>query len=193
MIKTGGFPTQEIINTQKLIENIHLFIRLLLEMCPKQARITDLKKQTPLMDRANDGDVDLIKQLLPYSDINAQDYLGRTAMHFAIGAHHPDCLEILLEAEPNVSDLLTDEGNSILHACVQFCDVKCTQLVLENFPGLVLVKNNYNLSPSELVKWILDNWDYSQNQMNLHNRNTDNRSELQRIGQLIEEYNQKLS
>ena len=59
-------------------------ISFIIEAWPSQAGVADIKGQTPLMLAASEGDAELVNLLAPVSDINAQDYLGKTALHAAV-------------------------------------------------------------------------------------------------------------
>src|SRR3546814_6968971 len=96
--------------------NMSTCIGVLLDAWPAQARIADFKGQTPLMLAADGGDTELVRLLAPLSDVDAQDYLGRTAMHAAASGRSPDCVQLILERQPHVADKLADaEKNTALH------------------------------------------------------------------------------
>lgn len=131
-------------------------ISILLGAWPDQAKIGDFKGQTPLMLAADGGDAKLVRLLVPLSDVDAQDYLGRTALHAAAAGRSPECVKIILDAQPLVADKVTvDEQNTALHTAVRFGVPENVRLIAEAFPGLVTQTNAAQQTPLDIAQWIL--------------------------------------
>lgn len=88
---------------------------------------------------ANEGDVELVHLLLEAgADVDAQDYIGRTALHSAVTGRSAKCVELVLDRAPQVSSRVThDEGNTALHTSVRMGQANCVKLIADEFPGLV--------------------------------------------------------
>lgn len=141
------------------MQNRREAIRLLLEAWPEQARIADFKKQTPLMLVADNGNADLTRLLLPLSDINAQDYLGRTALHAAVAGHSSPCLAVILDANPDALKVSEGENNTALHTAVRFAWLIGVRMIVEAYPGLAGHKNAGGQTPLDMAQDILANYD----------------------------------
>ncbi|MDR2926423.1 MAG: ankyrin repeat domain-containing protein [Azoarcus sp.] len=105
-------------------------IRLLLDAWPEQARIADFKGQTPLMLAAENGDFQLVELLLPLSDIDAQDYLGRTPLRAAVTGRSLDCLGAVLALNPDVLRVGQEGGSTAAHIAVSFAWVEGLRMLL---------------------------------------------------------------
>ena len=141
------------------MQNCREAIRLLLEAWPEQARIADFKKQTPLMLVADNGNADLTSLLVSLSDINAQDYLGRTALHAAVAGHSSPCLGAVLDANPDVLKVSEGEGNTALHTAVRFAWLIGVRMIVEAYPGLAGYKNAGEQTPLDMARDILANYE----------------------------------
>lgn len=130
-------------------------IRLLVEAWPEQAKIADFKGQTALMIVADAGDAELSALLAPISDVDAQDYLGRTALHAAVAGRSPECVAMVLERNPDVARVTEGGKNSALHTAVQFAAPGCARLILEEFPGLALMRNTMGQTPLTMARAIV--------------------------------------
>lgn len=129
-------------------------IRLLVAAWPEQARISDFKAQTALMLVAGAGDADLTAMLAPISDVDAQDYLGRTALHAAAGGRSPTCVAAVLELNPDVGKVTEDGENTVLHTAVLFAAPDCARLILDEFPGLASKPNIAGQTPLAMARAI---------------------------------------
>lgn len=159
--------------------------RLLIETWPEQASIADFKKQTPLMLVADNADAELTNLLIPHSDINAQDYLGRTALHAAVAGRSSTCLEMILSAQPDVLKVSEDEGNTGLHTAVRFAWLVGVQQLLEAYPGLAGQKNIAGQTPLEMARELLSNYEAWQEYMQAAKRHIGSQIELEKIVVLL--------
>ncbi len=171
---------------EKHLRNRRHAIRLLLEAWPEQAKIADFKGQTPLMLVANNGDAELTRRLLHLSDVDAQDYRGRTALHSAVSGRSPECVALVLDSNPDVANVTEDEGNTALHTAVRFGQPDCVRLILDAFPGLVLQANAAKQTPVDMAKKILDDLPDWQAYMHKENRCTGSKEDFQSIVTILE-------
>lgn len=170
-----------------LMQNRREAIRLLLEAWPEQARIADFKGQTPLMLVADNGDAELTHLLVPLSDINAQDYLGRAALHAAVAGHSSPCLGAILDANPDVLKVSEGEGNTALHTAVRFAWLIGVRLIVEAYPGLAGHKNAGEQTPLEMAREILANYEaWCGFMQGKKNRQMGDKEELGKIVALLE-------
>jgi len=141
-------------------ENFEAAIRLLLKEWPDQPKIADFIGRTPLMMAVWQDNVELTSLLLPHSAINAQDYRGWTALHFAVLGRSSDCLALVLAAN-GLDDLKIttkvsfDEKNTVLHAAVRCAWLSGVRLIVKAFPELIIQKNGYGESPLDMALDIL--------------------------------------
>ncbi|MCB4361439.1 ankyrin repeat domain-containing protein [Quatrionicoccus australiensis] len=178
----GGFGKAE-----AHMQNRREAIRLLLEAWPEQARIADFKKQTPLMLAADNGSADLTRLLVPLSDINAQDYLGRTALHAAVAGLSSPCLGAVLDANPDVLKVSEGEGNTALHTAVRFAWLIGVRMIVEAYPGLAGHKNAEGLTPLDMARGILENYeDWLGYMREQKKRQMGTKEELQEIVALLD-------
>ena len=108
----------------------------------KALNAADFKKQTPLMLAANQGDTRLVKILLDRKvDVDAQDVVGRTALHAAAASRSSESYLLILErgADPNKH---TVDGSSALQTAVKFGLVEAVDATIKKWP------NRFN--PNEL-------------------------------------------
>ncbi len=132
-------------------------IRLVLEAWPKQAKIVDFKGQTPLMMAANHGDSELTRLLAPISDIDAQDYIGRTPLHAAVAGRSLACLEAILALNPDVCKVTQGEENTAAHTAVRFGWIEGLRMLLDEFPGLAGAKSYQGQTPIVMTLELLEN------------------------------------
>jgi len=163
-------------------------IRLLLEAWPEQAMIADYKGQTPLMLVADYGDAKLTGFLAQISDIDAQDYLGRTALHAAVSGGAPACVAIVLDCGPYVDDKVTDgEENTALHTAVRFGVPENVRQILAAFPSLALKTNAAGQTPMEISREILGNLPVWREFMRKNNRKIGSIEDFETIITLLEQ------
>ena len=163
-----------ILNRRKAIE-------LLIQAWPEQAKIADFKGQTPLMLAADNGNVQLTRLLAPLSDVNAQDRIGRTALHSAATGRSPECMAIVLEQNPEVIKVTNDEENTALHTAVRFGQPDSIRLILEEFPSLARQTNMAGDTPLAMAKDLLANLPKWQDQMRRQNRRTGAQTDFEAI------------
>lgn len=175
------------------LKNWRTAIRLLLEAWPEQAKIVDFKGQTPLMLVADNGDVELTRLLEPMSDVDAQDNLGRTALHAAVAGRSPECVATILERNPDVAKVTVGEENTALHTAVRFGVLKNVHLILEEFPGLAQKGNAAAQTPLEMAHEILENLPDWQMFMKSKNRCAGSKDDFEAIIALLESESPKIN
>lgn len=168
------------------MKNWHTAIAILLEAWPEQAKIADFKGQTPLMLVADNRDIELTKLLAPLSDVNAQDHIGRTALHAAVTGCSLECVSIILGCDPLVSDKLTfGEKHTALHTAVRFGVPEIVSLIHDDYPGLASQVNDKNQTPAAMAQDILDNLTSWQEFMRTQNRQTGSKEDFINIITLL--------
>jgi len=156
-------------------------IRVLVELWPEQARTCDFKRQTPLMIAADDGDAELTEVLARLSDVDAQDYLGRTALHAAVTGDSSKCVEFILDMNPDVEKVTVDEEQTALHTAVRFGNLKAVSLIAEEFPCRVDKVNAAGLTPLDLARDLLKNYKEWQHIMRAKKRRIGSPEDFQSI------------
>lgn len=134
-------------------------IHVLVDLWPEQARACDFKRQTPLMIAADDGDAELTSMLASLSDVNAQDYLGRTPLHAAVAGGSSKCVEFVLDLNPDVEKVTVDEEQTALHTAVRFGNLKAVSLIAEAFPCRLNKVNAAGLTPLAMAKDLQENYE----------------------------------
>ncbi|MGV8868976.1 MAG: ankyrin repeat domain-containing protein [Janthinobacterium svalbardensis] len=146
-------------------------IHLLAEAWPKQVNMADFKGQTPLMMVADASDEQLTLAFLSAgADVNAQDYLGRTALHAAVTARSKNCVSMLLTHQADTSRVTYDEANTALHTAARMGYADIVALVIEHHAHLVAKENSFHQTPLELAKKILIDLPGFRNMMATHHR-----------------------
>jgi hypothetical protein len=146
----------ELPTVEQHMRNRRESLRLLLESWPKQAKIADFKGQTPLMMAANHGDVELVRLLASLSDVDAQDYLGRTPLHSAVAGRSPACVEAILAMNPDVAKVSEGEANTVAHTAVRFGWPEGLRLILDGFPELSGDENAAGQTPLAMARELLE-------------------------------------
>ncbi|MBH2018268.1 MAG: ankyrin repeat domain-containing protein [Burkholderiales bacterium] len=163
-----------ILNRRKAIE-------LLIQAWPEQAKIADFKGQTPLMLAADNGNAQLTGLLAPLSDVDAQDHVGRTALHSSVSGRSPECVTIVLERKPGVVKVTKDEQNTALHTAVRFGQPESVRLILEYSPSLALQPNISGDTPLKMAKDLLEDLPGWQAHMRRQNRRTGEKADFEAI------------
>jgi hypothetical protein len=175
----------ELIKVDQHMKNWRTAIAILLETWPEQAKISDFKKQTPLMLVADNGDVELTKLLTPLSDVNAQDYKGRTALHAAVTGRSSECVSMILLNDHLDVLKVTSEGNTALHMAVRFGFPEIVNLINEEFPALANKVNKANQTSKTMAQDILDNLTSWKEFMLKQNRKIGSREDFTKIFNLF--------
>lgn len=181
---------QNLSQLNTMVQGWHTATKLLIEAWPQQAKIADFKGQTPLMLVADHGDVALTKLLAPLSDVDAQDFIGRTALHSAVSGRSPECVAIVLEREPLVANKVTkDEKNTALHTAVRFGQPESVRRILEAFPGLAVQANAVGQTPFYMAMDISENWIEWTQYMRQENRQTGSSNDFEAITHMLKDNN----
>ena len=184
----------EIFKIEQHLRNRRHSIRLLLDAWPEQAKLVDFKGQTPLMMAANHADFHLVELLLPLSEIDVQDYLGRTPLHAAVAGRSLDCLAAVLALNPDVMRVSHGEENTAAHTSVRFGWVDGLRLLLEEFPGLVGVRNFFGQTPIVMAKELLENHEsWRTFMLKQKARAIGTRNDFERIVELLGVYDSELA
>jgi hypothetical protein len=172
-----------------MLEQWKAFLALMITESPKQLNIADLKGQTPLMLTADEGDKELIKTLLGAgADPDLQDWQGRTALHAAVASRNPECVKLLLEQQPAVSDKVSKgEENTVLHTAVRFGQPECVRLIAHEYPSLREQTNAEGVTPSAMARDIQSHWEDWHTFMVSQNRATGSRFDFDEIVQFLSE------
>lgn len=90
------------------------------------ANDADNNGYTALMRAVDSGSIDTLLALLPWSDVNARNGHGRTALFRAAALGRLECLDILLGSggDPNAISI---EGQSALHAAATGGSLECAK------------------------------------------------------------------
>lgn len=178
----------EVHKIEKHMANWRVAIRMLVEAWPAQAKIADFKAQTPLMLTANNGDAELTCLLAPRSDKDAQDQLGRTALHSAVAGRSAECLAAVLEMNPNVLKVSEGEENTALHTAVRFGWPEGVRLILGAYPGLSAKANAEGITPLEMGQDIIQHFEQWRDFMQIkQGRHIGTRNDFEKIITLFDE------
>lgn len=156
-------------------------VRLLVDVWPEQARTYDFKRQTPLMIAADNGDAELTMVLAGKSDADAQDWLGRTALHAAVTGGSSRCVELVLDLNPNVEAVTIDDGQSALHTAVRCGNPKAVTLVADAFPCRLVKTNTEGLAPLDMARDLLEHYTEWRDFMGRHKRRIGSKEDFKAI------------
>lgn len=170
---------------EAMLENWRKAIQFLIKAWPEQAKIADFKNQTPLMLVAENGDDELTKTLLPFSDVNAQDLKGRNALHAAVMGNSLNCVASILACEDIDLKKRTFEGNTVLHMAVRFGKADVVKLIIQEFPGLSEERNNENQTALEMAQYIYENFSDLQRFMESQIRKAGSKQEYSKIVSML--------
>ncbi|MDK9724798.1 MAG: ankyrin repeat domain-containing protein [Sterolibacteriaceae bacterium MAG5] len=198
-LESAGADTQSIMPPEfaaefskldTILANWHQAIRILLEVWPEQAGIPDFKGQTPLMLAADHGDAELVTLLLANKgcDVNAQDYLGRTALHVAVTGQSAKCVAAVLGAGPNPYKATQDEQNTALHTAVRMGDPNIARLILNRFSKLGTQPNEFGRTALDIALDYLNDYDgFEAFMRNQHGRRIGSRTDFEHLVSLLSE------
>jgi hypothetical protein len=158
MLRTQTLPDLqgEVAKMERHLANWRYAIHLLVDAWPKQVNIADFKGQTPLMMAADASDEQLVEAfVMTGASLNAQDYLGRTALHAAVTARSVHCVAAILKHQPDTLKVTVDEAQTVLHTAVRMGDSKIIHLLIAYDSDLALRKNSHNQTALELAQEIL--------------------------------------
>lgn len=142
------------------VERMRLFLLALIAAWPEQVHMSDFKSQTALMLAGHYGEVTIVRSLLSGgADIDAQDYLGRTALHAAVTGGSLACVELLLGARPNIRMTTIAESQSVLHTAVRIGDAQIVSALAQAFPMLLTATNMHGETPLIEAQSVLDHYD----------------------------------
>lgn len=144
------------INHPQARENWRIAIGLMVEAWPKLVNMQDFKRQSPLMIAANEGDIQLVRLLLQAQAVNTlQDFKGRIALHAAVAARSVPCVIELLKHTPDVANLKTTDGNSVLHTAIKVGHPEIVKLLVAHEPALLACKNDIEQTSLDLANIFL--------------------------------------
>lgn len=133
------------------------FLTLLINECPKQLNIPDIKGQTPLMLITEEGDTELVKVMLQAgADPEIQDWEGMTALHSAVKSGVSSCVDALLD-HPCRLDKLTHDGQSPLHTASWTANMHAVKRLVEMAPDLAWQRNSQKMTPLERIEDMIEN------------------------------------
>lgn len=176
---------------EKHLLNRRHAIGLLLDAWPEQAKIADFKGQTPLMLVADNGDAELTRRLLPISEVEAQDYLGRTALHSAVSGRSPECVALVIDhyfqtGKAGFDNATGEEENTALHTAVRFGQPECVRLIFDAFPSLMSQANAAKQTPLDMALNICEDLVAWQTYMHKANRRTGSKEDFELIISTLE-------
>lgn len=146
----------EVAKMEQCLFNWRHAIELLAQEWSNQVNRADFKGQTPLMLVADADDQQLVEAfLVAGADINAQDFLGRTALHAAVTARSANCVAAILKYQPDTSKVTLYEAHTALHTAVRMGAADVVSLLLAHDSSLALRKNSQGQTVLELVQAIL--------------------------------------
>lgn len=141
-----------------LFEDIRQAARIILERWPEQAHIADVLGRTPLMLATEKGEAALTGLLAPLSEIDAQDCLGRTALHMAAASPSTECVELLAQHRPDASRVTIGNANTALHTAVAFGTPAVVAQMVRAFPALATVANAVGQTPLDLARQLRETY-----------------------------------
>ena len=158
-------------------------IERLIEMWPAQAGIADFKGQSPLMLAADAGLDNLVIRLLdcPGASLDAQDYIGRTALHAAVTGGNLACLEMMLDRQPDMTKVTQGEAQTVLHTAARLGRREMASRILDAYPFLSGLKNVHGRTPVEECAWSLDDYDVYSETLASHGRSPASRETLRSV------------
>ena len=187
LIQHKSNAKQQRTSEDKCTRNLYQSIKYIISDCSNQAKLADFKGQIPAMLAANAGEYELLKLLLPKSDLSAQDYKGRTVLHAAVASRSRRCVQAVLDVIGNVSKVIKDhEEHNALHTAVRFGEPSVIKLLSDEYPSLVIQQNAYGQKPLDLARDILQDVRQWRTTMHQMGRETGSQSDFEEIVRLLE-------
>lgn len=183
-------PLGELQCFETMLEHWHQAIGLLAQKAPKQLKVGDFKKQTPLMLMAEAGDTELVRIMLEAgADPEMQDWQGMTALHSAIKSRADSCVDALLD-HPCSLDKHTGDGQSPLHTAAWTGNLHATRRLLQLAPELAWQRNSQGMTPLERIEYLIENPQALQmlaEELRKNGRRCASKRELEEIASLLEQ------
>ncbi|HSC25088.1 MAG TPA: ankyrin repeat domain-containing protein [Candidatus Babeliales bacterium] len=111
-------------------------------------------KYSPLHVASYNGQIEIVKHLLSYKNINTslKTLGGETPLSIACHNKHSEIVTILLKHSPYVINECNIDGNSPLHIAVKFGDTAIIKLLVNTKEVNINSVNDDNKTPLDLVK-----------------------------------------
>jgi len=171
---------------QIALANSNKAIALLVEAWPGQLNIADFKGQTPLMLVAGDGNDTLTSTFIAAgADVNAQDYMGRTALHAAFTSRSEQCVTAVLASNPDLRKTTDSDKQTVLHTADRMGQPMILKMMPERDPGLKFMENAHGQTPLALVENILADLSKFQTEMARHHRRIGTQDDFEVIGAIL--------
>lgn len=187
---TPGELQGELQRFETMLKHWRQAIGLLAQKAPKQLKVADFKKQTPLMLMAEAGDTELVRIMLQAgADPEMQDWQGMTALHSAIKSRVDSCVDALLD-HPCSLDKYTGDGQSPLHTAAWTGNLHATRRLLQLAPELAWQRNSQGMTPLERVEYLIENPQALQmlaEELRQNGRRCASKRELEEIASLLEQ------
>jgi hypothetical protein len=173
------------------VERMRSFLLALIGAWPEQIHMSDFKAQAALMLAANNREVEIVRCLLSCgARIDAQDHLGRTALHAAVTGGAPACVELLSAVGPDIGKTTSGDSQSVLHTAVRMGNVQIVSLLATAFPALLKAENTHQRTPQAEAQSMLDHYEqYRSMMMRQTSRPPASRSALKEIVALLQRLN----
>ena len=86
---------------------------------------------TPLIFATNRGDLEALKLIIQYSNVEAIDNFGETALFYAVRLNHPDIGLFLLNNRANQNFVNLKDGNTPLMEAVSCKNVELAKILVK--------------------------------------------------------------
>lgn len=173
-----------------LLGQVRKGLRLMAENLERKALdLADFKKQTPLMLSADQNCAPLVRILLDRgADFDAQDIVGRTALHSAAARRASDCYLMILKNGADPTKCTTD-GISALVTTVKFGLPEAVQTTLEMWGDKISAAELHRLR--ELAQDIYDGYKEHRPLVAVHGRRLAPKPAYKMISDMLQEFTSK--